>query len=183
LILLETKRVYLSVLSPGDAARASDYYLRNTNHLEPWEPARTPNFHSLDSWRKRGENAQAEFMSGASLRLVGQLKTGPAMIASCNFTNIQRGPFQACTLGYSIDENLQGQGYMFEILEAATGHVFNYLGLNRIMANHVPENARSAALLAKLGFEREGYAEAYLKIEGVWRDHILTAKRNPNPSP
>tara|TARA_B100001964_G_C14031207_1_gene508355 strand:+ start:679 stop:789 length:111 start_codon:yes stop_codon:yes gene_type:complete len=29
--------------------------------------------------------------------------------------------------------------------------------------------------LGKLGFEREGYAKRYLKIDGCWQDHVLTA--------
>ncbi len=30
-------------------------------------------------------------------------------------------------------------------------------------------------LLESLGFEKEGYARAYLKIAGVWEDHVLRA--------
>ncbi|MGN7512099.1 hypothetical protein [Aeromonas salmonicida] len=36
----------------------------------------------------------------------------------------------------------------------------------------------SAALLERLGFEREGYARDYLMINGRWEDHILTALLN-----
>lgn len=43
----------------------------------------------------------------------------------------------------------------------------------------MPANERSARLLARLGFERKGYARAYLKIAGRWEDHILTARINP----
>jgi [ribosomal protein S5]-alanine N-acetyltransferase len=50
--------------------------------------------------------------------------------------------------------------------------------LSRIMANHRPENTRSANLLAKLGFEREGLARAYLRINGAWADHVLTSLIN-----
>jgi ribosomal-protein-alanine N-acetyltransferase len=53
------------------------------------------------------------------------------------------------------------------------------LRLHRVMANYVPENERSARVLEKLGFEKEGYARSCLKIAGKWRDHILTAKLNP----
>jgi len=31
-------------------------------------------------------------------------------------------------------------------------------------------------LLDKLGFKREGFAEKYLKINGIWEDHVLTSK-------
>ena len=47
--------------------------------------------------------------------------------------------------------------------------------MHRIMANYMPHNMRSGNLLAKLGFEREGYARQYLQINGEWRDHVLTA--------
>jgi ribosomal-protein-alanine N-acetyltransferase len=41
-----------------------------------------------------------------------------------------------------------------------------------------PENTRSLILLERLGFEREGLAREYLFIDGAWRDHVMTAKRN-----
>ena len=43
------------------------------------------------------------------------------------------------------------------------------------MANDMPHNKRSGDLLARLGFEKEGYAKDYLLIDGEWRDHVLTA--------
>jgi ribosomal-protein-alanine N-acetyltransferase len=52
------------------------------------------------------------------------------------------------------------------------------LNLHRVMANYLPENERSARLLARLGFCIEGQANAYLQIAGAWRDHILTSLVN-----
>ena len=37
----------------------------------------------------------------------------------------------------------------------------------------------SAALLARLGFVREGLARDYLYIGNAWRDHVLNALTNP----
>lgn len=50
------------------------------------------------------------------------------------------------------------------------------LGIHRIMANYMPRNQRSAKLLKRLGFVVEGYAREYLMINGVWEDHVMTAK-------
>jgi ribosomal-protein-alanine N-acetyltransferase len=47
------------------------------------------------------------------------------------------------------------------------------------MASYRPENERSGRLLARLGFECEGLAKAYLKIDGEWADHVMTSRLNP----
>jgi ribosomal-protein-alanine N-acetyltransferase len=101
------------------------------------------------------------------------------MLAGCNFTNIVRGPLQACYLGYSVDQAHQGQGLMREVVQAGIGYMFGAQGLHRIMANHMPSNVRSEKLLRALGFEREGYARAYLHIAGRWEDMVLNALLNP----
>jgi ribosomal-protein-alanine N-acetyltransferase len=104
------------------------------------------------------------------------------MIGTCNFSNIVRGVFQACHLGYAISQSHQGKGLMSEAVELGIRYMFEIVKLHRIMANYMPRNERSARLLEKLGFEREGYAKSYLKIAGVWEDHILTSKINPRLS-
>lgn len=81
----------------------------------------------------------------------------------------------ACNLGYSIDGEYQGEGLMFEALSGLLPLMFSKFGLHRVMANYMPRNKRSAKLLARLGFEKEGFAKEYLKIAGVWEDHVLTS--------
>jgi ribosomal-protein-alanine N-acetyltransferase len=43
------------------------------------------------------------------------------------------------------------------------------------MADCMPRNERSARLLGKPGFEREGLARVCLRIAGCREDHVLTA--------
>jgi ribosomal-protein-alanine N-acetyltransferase len=57
--------------------------------------------------------------------------------------------------------------------------MFGPQGMHRIMASHLPRKLRSAALLARLGFEREGYARSYLRIDGTWEDMVLSSLINP----
>ncbi len=66
-----------------------------------------------------------------------------------------------------------------EVLNASLSYVFDELNLHRVMASYIPHNIKSAIILEKLGFEREGLARSYLKIAGKWQDHILTSKINP----
>lgn len=41
------------------------------------------------------------------------------ILGTINFTDIMRGAFQGCFLGYGIDQNLQGKGLMTEGHKAA----------------------------------------------------------------
>jgi ribosomal-protein-alanine N-acetyltransferase len=50
---------------------------------------------------------------------------------------------------------------------------FNVLRLHRIEAATQPGNSPSIRVLQRTGFVQEGYARDYLRIDGVWRDHLL----------
>jgi ribosomal-protein-alanine N-acetyltransferase len=60
---------------------------------------------------------------------------------------------------------------------------FKMLRLHRIEAACLPANKASAGLLAKAGFQYEGLARRYLKINGVWQDHSLYALLSDDPLP
>jgi len=177
--VLVTPRTLMEVLGPVDAQLMLDYYLDNRAYLQPWEPQRNEEFFSLSHWQQVLTENQVLWESGAGLKFSALSPDRSEVIATCNFSNIVRGVFQACHLGYSIAEKYQGQGIMTEVLRAGIDHVFEDMGLHRIMANYQPENTRSAALLERLGFQQEGIAHSYLKIGGQWRDHVLTSLINP----
>jgi len=59
--------------------------------------------------------------------------------------------------------------------------VFASLRLHRLEAACLPHNEASMRLLESVGFEREGYARAYLRIAGRWQDHVLFALLDTDP--
>jgi ribosomal-protein-alanine N-acetyltransferase len=133
-----------------------------------------------DFWQAECERAVEDYVNGAVARWVVCLHDDPhRVIGRVNYTQIARGPFQSCMLGYAIDGVHEGRGLMREALEATIEHVFTVIGLHRIQASFVPDNHRSGRLLERLGFAREGLAKNYLYINGAWRDHVLTARLNP----
>lgn len=155
-----------------------DFYLDNRSHLQPWEPLRSDSFFDLNEIHRRLHSMEANSASGNALHLFLFLDETGELVGECNFTNIARGPFQACHLGFSLGRRFEGKGLMYEALATAIPYVFASLGLHRVMANYRPENVRSGRLLQRLGFEREGLARSYLKINGVWTDHVLTSVIN-----
>lgn len=170
----------LSLLRPELAQRLLAYKRRNVAHLAPWEPARNLNEGSLEeSCERVARKSLQGFEAGTSVQFVALDRASQTMVAGCNFTNIVRGPLQACHLGYSVDQAWQGHGLMREVVLAGIDYMFGVMSMHRIMANHMPSNLRSEKLLHSLGFQREGYAPAYLYIAGKWEDMVLNALVNP----
>ena len=181
---LVTDRLRLTLLDESTAAAVLDYFERNRAHLEPWAPPAPPDFYTLDFWRRRAVIARDELAAGRALRLILRPRGEPnRVVGTCNYTEVIRGAFQACLLGYGLDRDEVGKGLMEEALRSSLAYCFTDFGLHRVMANYMPSNARSGALLRRLGFVVEGYARDYLYIDNAWQDHILTALTNPAPQP
>jgi ribosomal-protein-alanine N-acetyltransferase len=165
--------------TPGHEIILANYFAVNEGHFQRWAPAVPNDFNSIASWRKRLEDREKEFARGESVHFIGTDRAQSHVIGMCSLSSIMRGVFQACYLGYSVAERYEGKGYMKRIVAHAIEYAFNDLKLHRVMANHMPDNERSAALLKTLGFEREGLARDYLMIAGKWEDHVLNSLINP----
>ena len=177
---LTTPRLTLRVMAPPHATGLAAFFRRNEARLRPWDPPRPSGILEAPFWEAEAARAATDHLDGAVVRW---LMFGPdapdRVIGRINFTQIVRGPFQSCMLGYAIDGEFEGRGLMHEALQVTLRHVFESLRLHRVQANHLPENLRSARLLQRLGFRVEGSAHAYLFINGAWRDHVLTALTYP----
>lgn len=174
--VVRTERTLIRLLQPADVPLLRRYRADNREHFVPWEPERDEEYYTEAACLRMIEGAAAMAREDRAYAFGVFDPRQTRLLASFTFSNVARGIFQACHLGYGIAHAEQGKSLMFEALEAALGLAFGELGLHRVMANHMPRNERSAALLKRLGFEREGYARAYLKIAGRWEDHVLNAK-------
>ena len=178
-ITLQTDRTNVVMLAPSQARLMQAYYVENWRFLKPWEPTRGDEYYSYAGWQHILGRYHKNFELGKTLNLAALNLANNEVIALCNFSNIVHGPMKSCHLGYSIAQKYQGQGLMYEILKPLITQVMNHYQLHRVCANHMPHNERSAALLKRLGFEKEGYARSYLQIDGQWQDHVLNAFIEP----
>jgi len=94
-----------------------------------------------------------------------------ALVGGANASQIVRGAFRSCYLGYQAFAPLAGLGLMRAGLALILDALFGEHGLHRVEANVQPENTRSIAVAKSLGFRFEGFSPRYLKINGRWRDH------------
>ena len=180
---LETPRLLLQTPGIEHLPQVLDYYIRNREHFAPWGPARQPEWdtaeYHLSKIQQYGDAAQ----QGGNLWLLIIHKEQPdKIIGDVHLSNIVRGIFQSCHLGYKIDASVQGRGYMREALQAVIDHAFTEMKLHRIEANIMPANLRSIMLVQSLNFEEEGLAKKYLKVNGEWQDHLHYTLLNNDPS-
>ncbi len=177
---LTTERLCVRMLDPDKAGMMSTFRVKNRQYLEPWEPKRSPEFFTEPFWQVQLRAGLRDYSNGNSCCLTIMDKAESEILGVCNFTNIIRGTFQSCHLGYALAECQQHNGFMAEALDSSINYMFTTQRLHRIMANYLPNNDRSAALLKRLGFKIEGYAKRFLLINGQWKDHVLTSLINPS---
>jgi len=182
---LLTPRLRLRAAGTDLAAAAAAFFERNRAPHARWNPPPDESHFTVAGQRALLDTA-AQGMAGGSLASWwlldrdAQVQAGECdVLGRVQLTQIARGPFCSAMLGYAIDAAHEGRGLMREALQAVLADAFGRLGLHRVQANVRPENERSLALLARLGFEREGLAREYLFIDGAWRDHVMTALRHP----
>jgi ribosomal-protein-alanine N-acetyltransferase len=173
--ILETEHLRVEPVTLQHAEAILAYYVRNRSHLEPWEPARHPNFYELAYQRDVIERSLA---SEIEARFVGIERETSAVVASVNLSNIRRGVNQSAIIGYSVDAASQGRGYATTCARAVVHYAFDVLNLHRLETSYNPINARSGKVLRNLGFVVEGYARDYLRIDGTWNDAILVGRTN-----
>ena len=181
--MLRTRRLRLYIPGPEAAEECARFNRENAAFLAPWEPRMSPSSFDAGALRDVRKRAVAAALEGSaySFAIIKENAddVNPAIIGWLKFSNIVRGIFQASHLGYNLAEHAQQHGYMTEAARAGIDFVFGTLRLHRIMANYLPHNHRSRAVLDRLGFKSEGFAEAYLFINGRWQDHVLTSLVNP----
>lgn len=178
---METSRLLVRLVEPDDVDEVIAYDRRNRQHLRAWGPPHPADAFDAEKRRERIARRRAEADADTGYGFIAMLHGDARIVADINLSNVVRGVFQACHLGYSVDEEHEGKGVASEAVRAVVEFAFDSLALHRVMANYQPINERSGRLLRRLGFVPEGYGRDYLFINGAWRDHILTARVNPNP--
>ncbi len=147
--------------------------------LTPWEPSWSRDHLGPRSFRNRVAWSDRVIRQGDGLPLLlverdGEVGAGQ-IVGGITLSNIRRQPAQAATLGYWVGERFARQGFMTEALAAVREHAFAVMDLSRLEAACLPENAASRRLLERCQFKYEGVAQAYLQINGRWRNHVLYA--------
>lgn len=177
-MILETKRLLLKTLDEDYSKEVLEFYKRNIDFLKEWEPIRTNDFYKIGVHRLNLRNDMLKNEKNELFRFWIFKKGEKKILGTVALSNIVYGIFMSCHLGYKFDKDEIGKGYAVEAVKKVIEYGFDELKLHRIEANIMPKNEKSLNLVKKLGFEKEGLAKKYLKINGKWEDHFHMVKFN-----
>ena len=168
--------VYLRPAVAGDFPAWARLREQSRAFLTPWEPTWPDDDLTRAAFQRRVRRQAEEMARDESYSFLIFEATSEELLGGLTLGGVRRGVAQAATLGYWMGAPHAGKGYMTRAVAAAVRFGFAILRLHRIEAACIPDNAPSIALLRRNGFQREGLARAYLKINGRWRDHVLFAR-------
>jgi RimJ/RimL family protein N-acetyltransferase len=114
------------------------------------------------AWHRRMEALVA---AGGTRQLVMGLNEDASVVGTVLLFKHDEGS-RRVELGYTLARAHWGRGLAREALAAVLTHAFGAMGLRRVEAEVDPANLASNALLARLGFTREGLLRDKYEVKG-----------------
>ena len=114
----ETARLALRLAAPSFAVALSEYYRRNRAFFSAFDPQREDAFFTEAEQRILLERDVELAREDRGYRFYLFLRGEPErLIGMVGLSNLVRGAFQSCHMGYKLDGELLCQGYMTEAVE------------------------------------------------------------------
>jgi ribosomal-protein-alanine N-acetyltransferase len=177
--LLRGDGIYLRPAVSGDFSAWVRLRSESREFLTPWEPIWPEDDLTRAAFRRRLRRQSDEMARDEAFSFLIFDAGADTLLGGLTLGGIRRGVAQSGTLGYWMGAPHAGKGRMTRAVAAAVRFGFSALRLHRIEAACLPENSASQSLLERNGFQREGLARSYLRINGAWRDHLQYALVEP----
>jgi [ribosomal protein S5]-alanine N-acetyltransferase len=173
--VIQGRSVWLRPPLMSDYGAWAELRAHSRAHLVPWEPAWPRDDLTKSAYRRRIRHYQREARDDLGYAFLMFDSGNERLIGGLTLSNVRRGVTQSAMLGYWLGLPYVGSGSMTSAVKALLPHAFEQLRLHRIEAAVQPANQRSVGVLKRAGFIEEGLARRYLKINGVWQDHLVFA--------
>lgn len=154
-------------------------------HFAPWRPARDVS--DAAAFEAEVIRTRQGILAGTEVRLGAFDLHDGGLVGLFSLSQIFRRSFSSCYAGWRVSLDRARQGYGAEGVTGLLDLAFNDQGcglaLHRVQANIIPRNTASLRLAERVGFRREGLALRYLRINGVWEDHVMFARTAEEHTP
>ncbi|TCS96734.1 GNAT family N-acetyltransferase [Hazenella coriacea] len=172
---LTGENIYVRPVKEEDVDALLKLELKNKDLFQLFTELRDESFYTDQGQLDRINNAVKSMKKDQSYLFLIYLKGSNEVIGEVMLFEVARQNLQSCWIGYSIDKDHNGKGYMTEAVKLVVNYAFKELDLHRIEAGVMPHNTGSIKVLLKAGFHKEGLAKKSVKINGHWEDHVMLA--------
>lgn len=173
-VAMETARLALRVLQPGEGAMVHGAIQESIAELRPWMPwAQRPSVEASETFVRQ---SLASFHQRTDLSWGMFSRADGVYVGNVGLHNI-RWPIPSFEVGYWCRTSAAGQGLVTEAVRALTLLCIRELGAARVEIRMDPLNERSWRVAERLGFLREGELRASaLGVDGAPRDTRIYAR-------
>ncbi len=171
--VIRGRNVWMRAPAMADYAPWAELRAESREHLRPWEPAWARDELTRSAYRRRIRHYAREAREDLGYAFLIFDNAGDRLVGGVTLSGVRRGVTQSASLGYWLGRAHTGQGRMTDAVQAVLHYAVLQLRLHRIEAACMPTNETSIRVLERTGFTREGFAREYLRIDGVWSDHLL----------
>lgn len=164
--------VLLRPLRVADAGEWQRLRQVNQSWLTEWEAtAPLPTTDPAPTFQQSARRLRREARRGTALPYV--VEVDGEFVGQVNVGDIVYGSLRGCHLGYWISQHAANRGIMTMAVAMVVDHLLDTKRLHRVEIAIRPENRPSTRVVEHLGFRLEGTRQAFLHINGQWRDHNI----------
>ena len=171
----KTQEIFIRQLEFSDAEDLLKLEVENRDFFQLYSPLKDEKFYTIDGQVERIEKNVLLTKQDSVYSFGIFLTDSKQLIGNVTLSEVARGNYQSCWVGYYLDRKHNGKGYMTKAVKLVVDYGFNELKLHRIEAGVMPHNIRSIKVLEKAGFHKEGIAIENVKINGRWENHQTLA--------
>lgn len=160
-MIIETERLIIRQPRQSDAKPLNDAINRSLHQLTRWMPwAADPSLKTTEQFINKGieqwnSTAQNDFP------MIIELKSDNQIISASGFNEKSQPEVPMFEIGYWIDSQHSGQGYITEAVKAVTKYAFNNLGAVRVQICAQLDNIKSISVAKRCGFIQEAILKSY----------------------
>lgn len=159
--MITTERLIIRQPKIGDAKPLNDAINRSLSDIARWMPwANDPSLKTTEEYIEKGirqwsNKVQTEFP------MIIELKNNSQIISASGFNEKSQPDVPMYEIGYWIDSQYTGNGYISEAVSALTQFAFDVYNAARVQICAQVENIKSRAVAERCGFENEAILKNY----------------------
>jgi ribosomal-protein-alanine N-acetyltransferase len=144
-----------------------------------------PLAYQYTSWDLQSADELAGYVLGAELmtplsrlRLAIALRSTGALVGTAGFHTVS-AENRSAEIAYDLAPSVWGQGIASHVCNVLTAWAHAHVGLVRVQATVLDANVRSARVVERCGYVREGLLRSYRHIRGRPGDFLMYAHVEP----